>query len=349
MRLRRLFPLAAALLAVGATPASAVTFGPDLSTATPNYPYTCGIAWAYQGCTVQDPMQNDMELVLPDPVKNGNQTGTVTAIHVKAAATAPAQFVVVEWSGKPGEGNPFPSGVMAVSERVTLKPGINDFNTNLPVDFRLASNGFESWSVVSLNILDGTSPIPAQSGGSFAETGLILDGGLPLTQTTADLTGVPHNVSIGGLPPARLLMSGEVTLANKDAGNKTCCAAPLPPAGTTTPGTDTPTITDDTRVIPASVTLPKALRFKGRAADVPVQCVGANACAGTLRIQSRRGKGVTYASHGFSLAAGAKGSVKASLSKAGRRALRRRRAVRAYANTTFADGRVTSTPITLRR
>ena len=347
MRLRRLFPLAAGLLALSATPASAVTFGPDLSTATPNYPYTCGIAWAYQGCTVQDPMQNDMELVLPDPVKNGNQTGTVTAIHIKAAAAAPAQFVVVEWSGKPDEGQPFPSGVMALSERVMLKPGMNDFNTNLPVDRRLAPSGFQSWSVVSLNILDGTSPIPAQSGGSFAETGLLLDNCLPLTQTTADLTSVPHNVAVGGLPPARLLMSGEVTLS-KDQGPKTCCAPPATPTTPTT-GTDQGTITDDTRVVPAAVTLPKTLRFKGRAAAVPVECVGANDCAGTLRIQSRREKGVTYGSRSFSIRAGATGSVKVSVSKAGRRALRRRRALRAYANTTFADGRVTSAPITLRR
>lgn len=85
-----------------------------------------------------------MELVLSDPVVNGNQAGVVTAIHVKSAASAPGQFVVVEWSGRPGEANPFPSGVMAVSQQVTLQPGINNFNTNLPVDRRLASNGFES-------------------------------------------------------------------------------------------------------------------------------------------------------------------------------------------------------------
>ena len=179
---RRLPLLAVALLALSATSAQAVTFGPDLDTATADYPYGCNLVWASQGCTLQDPLAHDMELVLPDPVASGNQTGVVTAIHVKAAAPAPAQFVVVEWSGKPGDGNPFPSGVMAVSQPVTLQPGMNHFNTNLPVDRRLADNGFESWSVVSLTILNGTSPIPAQSGGSFSETGVLLDNGGPLTQ-----------------------------------------------------------------------------------------------------------------------------------------------------------------------
>jgi hypothetical protein len=79
----------------------------------------------------------------------------------RSAATAPAQFVVVEWSGKPGEGQPFPSGVMAVSQTVTLQPGIDNFNTSLPVDRRRAPNGFESWSEVALTILDGSSTTSA--------------------------------------------------------------------------------------------------------------------------------------------------------------------------------------------
>ncbi len=165
--------------------ARAVTFGPDLSHATPNNAYTC-YPWfgGHQGCTVYEPRTTDMELVLPDPVFHGNQTGTVTAIHVLSAAAMPAQFVVVEWSGKPGEGNPFPSGVAAVSQQVMLQPGLNNFNTNLPVDYRLASNGYESWSDVSMTILSGSSPIPAQSGGSFAALGVMTDNYLPITQTT---------------------------------------------------------------------------------------------------------------------------------------------------------------------
>jgi hypothetical protein len=45
------------------------------------------------------------------------------ALPVLAEAEAPAQFIVVEWSGRPGAGEPFPSGVMALSEQVTLHVG----------------------------------------------------------------------------------------------------------------------------------------------------------------------------------------------------------------------------------
>jgi prepilin-type processing-associated H-X9-DG protein len=325
------------LIVVLAVPAEAATFGPDLGGATPNFP-SCGAYGWSQGCTLIDPLADDMELVLPDPVAHGNQTGVVTAIHVKSAATAPAQFVVVEWSGKPGEGQPFPSGVMAVSAPVTLQPGINNFNTNLPVDFRLGSDGFETWSQVSLTILNGTSPVPAQYSGGFAEMGTLSDGWAPLTQTVADLTAVPHNPQVGGLPPARLLMSGEVTITTGQGGN---------PGGNTGPGDDgTPTPATSTLTVPASV------RLKGRTAPLTLQCVGAADCSGTLRIQSRPAtskKPLTYASGAFSIGAGLKSAVKAKLSSAGRKALRRHRSVRAYANVTFADGRVTSAKIALRR
>jgi hypothetical protein len=345
MRVALLCLLSAALLALPAS-AQAATFGPDLSTATPDYPWGCPTGG---GCTVIDPIDTDMELVLPDPVRNGNQTGVVTQMHVKSAATAPAQFVVVEWSGKPGDGQPFPSGVMAVSAPVTLHPGMNHFNTNLPVDFRLAANGFESWSQVSLNILDGSSPIPAQMGGTFAATGFLVDNGAPLTQTTADLTGPSHWLQHGSLmAPARLLIAGDVTITTGQGGGDT--------------GGDTGGDNGTTETLPVpQLTLGSKARLKGRTATLPLECVGAADCAGTVRIQSRPAAGatasaarkkaetVTYASGAFSIGAGLTGSVRAKLSSAGRKAVRHHRALRAYANATFADGSVTSTKITLRR
>ena len=348
MTFRRFVPvLAALLLALSAAPTHAVTFGPDLSSATADYPYSCSLAWAWQGCTLQDPLAHDMQLFLPDPVVHGNQTGVITAIHVKAAASAPAQFIVIEWSGQRNTGNPFPSGVMALSEQVTLQPGINDFNTNLPVDRRLASNGFESWSVVALNILDGTSPIPAQSGGSFATTGIVLDNGAPLTQTTADLTVPPHNVAVGGMPPAKLLMTGELTITTPPAaggatgGTTTATTAPADTAATA-PGGDA--------AKQSTLTLPATARLKRSAATLALQCAGAGDCTGTLRIQSRAtGKRRTYASGTFYVPAGTTASLKLKLSKAGRKAARGHRPLRAYANATFGDGRVTSARITLKR
>ena len=38
---------------------------------------------------------------------------------------------------------------------------MNHFATNLPVDYRWSSSsGFDRWSVIGLNILNGTSPVP---------------------------------------------------------------------------------------------------------------------------------------------------------------------------------------------
>lgn len=343
--MRNLPILIVGMLVLATAPAQAATLGPNLTTATANYPYTCGLAGGAQGCTLQDPLEDDMELVLPDPIVNGNQTAVVTTMHVKSAAIAPAQFVVVEWSGRPGEANPFPSGVMAVSQQVTLQPGINNFNTNLPVDRRLATNGFESWSVVSLNILNGTSPIPAESGGSFATTGFLMDNGLPLTQTVADLTVPPHYVSVGGLPPATLLMSGEVTITTGQGGGGNNNKTPTPPPPTP----------------PApQLKIPAMGQIKGNAVRLPIRCVGSANCVGVLRIQNlpepgatvarktKRPKSITYASGLFSISAGKTLSVTVKLSKDGKRAIRGHHPLRAYANATFSNSHGKSSKITLK-
>lgn len=212
--------IGAATLSFAITSAHAIPFGPDLTTAVPNNPYTCSFPFATSppgiypfGCTTADPAQTSMSFLLPDPVVHGNQTGVVTTLHVLSAATAPAQFIVVAYAGTPAVIEPpFPSAVTAVSEQVMLHPGLNNFNTNLPVEFTLHPNGYETWSIVSLNILDGSSPLPAQLGGEFSTTGLLFDNGRPLTATAVDLTIPPHNVAISGYPPMTLLMSGDMTI-----------------------------------------------------------------------------------------------------------------------------------------
>jgi hypothetical protein len=206
--------LAACCLVCGS--AQAASFGPDLSTATANNPYTCSYPFAYgvrpDGCTAVDLLSTSMSLVLPDPIVNGNQSGLVTAIHVRSAVTEPAQFVVIEYAADPRVADStIVSGVSALSQQVTLKPGINNFNTNLPVDYVLSSSGIERWSAIGLTVPDGY-PIPGQLGGSISETGLVFDNGEPLTSTVADITIPPHSPQISGYQPMRLLMSGDVTI-----------------------------------------------------------------------------------------------------------------------------------------
>jgi hypothetical protein len=331
--------------------AQAATFGPNLETAKADYPYTCAFAGGYEGCTVEDPLVGDMETIMSDPVANGDQTGVVTAIHVKAAAEMQAQFVVVEWSGIPGAGEPFPSGVMAVSEEVTLHEGISDFSTNLPVDRRFLTNGYETWSQLALTILDSGALIPVESGGAFALTGTISDNWLPLTQTVEDLTVPPHETYVGGLPSGTLLMSGEVTITTPKQGEQAQeegTGAPQSAAGTA-----------------PLLAFPKSFGRLGRGrATVPLRCVGPANCAGRITLRNRAPRGATiaskrkrsrkakthiYATGSFSISAGKTSKVTLKLTKAGKAAIGSHRSVRVYVTTTLTGGKDSTRRITLKR
>jgi hypothetical protein len=213
---------------------------------------------------------------------------------------------------------------------------MNEFNTNLPVDFRLVPNGYESWSDVSLSILDGASAIPAQLGGAFATTGLLFDNGFPLTEPTADLTSPPHNVTLSGFPPATLLMSGNVTITTGQP--------------TSTPGqTPTPTHSGP------KLTIAPGGHLSARTATVQLRCSGPLKCAGALRIGNHtpiappKAKVTTYAAGSFSIAAGKVQSLEVKLSSDGRRAVKGHRSLKAYAIATFSNGATATSPITLRR
>lgn len=259
---RHLLPRAMCLLllacvVVALTPHGAAadfSFGPDLNVATADNTATCAIAGATSGCTAFDAQTSSMLRYLPDPIVAGDQTGVVTTIRVRSAATAPAQFVVIEESAHQGvTGSIFPSGILAVSEQVTLRPGLNTFATNLPVDSRFStSTGFSRWSVIGLNILNGTSPVPGWTTAPLingsptlsGETGLLLDCGSvfpcpsllnmspkPFTTALADITVAPHYASLSAFTPMRLLISGDVTVTTPAAGTPT----PTPVTPTPTP------------------------------------------------------------------------------------------------------------------
>jgi hypothetical protein len=344
--------LAAAAVLAQAASAGAGTFGPNLEASTDNYTVRCsetGIGGG-EGCTAEDVLIGDTETLLPEPISNGDQEGVITTIHVKSAVEEPAMFVIVEWSGRPGANEPFPSGVKAISEHIVLHPGINNFNTNLPVDRRFASNGYESWSQLAITILSGSGYIPAESGGAFAYTGTIWDNNRPLTQTVADLTAPPHSPAIGGLPPATLLISGEITKTKKANPEPKPEPGPKPEPKPTPP----------TPLVP-QLTIPAFARVKGRSAALPVSCVGAASCVGRLTFQNlvapgatiassgKKAKSITYGTASFSIAAGRTESVVVKLSKAGKAALKRRKSLPVWVNATLAGGNARSWRITLRR
>jgi hypothetical protein len=335
-----------------ATPAGATTFGPALEASTDNYPVRCGEVGGLEGCTAEDVLIGDTETLLPEPITNGDQEGVITTVHVKSAVEEPAMFVIVEWSGRPGAGESFPSGVKAISEPVVLHPGISNFNTNLPVDRRFASNGFESWSQLAITILSGNGYIPAESGGSFAYTGTIWDSGRALTQTVEDLTVFPHGATVGGLPPATLLISGEITNTTKPNTE----AAPEP-----TPGPQPEPKPVPPQAPVPELTIPAFARVKGNRATLPLKCVGAANCVGRLILQNviapsatvasrrKKPKTITYGKASFSISAGRTRSVVVKLSKAGRIALKRHRSLTVWVNANLTGSQPKSWKLTLRR
>jgi hypothetical protein len=354
----------AAGLVLSAVPAEAATFGPDLEASTANYPYRCsetGLGGS-QGCTMEDVLIGDTATLLPEPITNGDQTGVITTVHVKSATEASAMFVIVEWSGKPGAGEPFPSGVMAISEQVVLHPGINNFNTNLPVDRRFSSNGFESWSQLALTLLNGSSVIPAESGGPYSYTGTIWDNGQPLTHTVEDLTVPPHRGEVGGLPPATLLISGEITSTTNHPQPTKKEETPVKKEEKPNPPPPPPP------PVP-QLTVPGLGRITANNATLPIKCVGPANCLGTLLLQnllspgatlakhsksskhskSKKQRTMTYATGSFSISAGNTMSVVMKLTKAGRMAIKGHRSVKVYVNATITGGHPTSWKVTLRR
>jgi hypothetical protein len=315
--------------------ARAVSFGPNLSgmSADPSPPICYWLGGVYGGCTLYDPTTTFMLTKLPDPIMHGDQTGVVTAMHVVAATTEPAQFVVIEFASKVDNPQPFPSGVSAVSQPVTLHPGLNNFNTNLPVDARLTKDGYEVWSAVAISILASNAPAPIASTPSpFANIGILVDNYGPITTTSADLTVPPHNPNIGGLP-GTLLVSGDLTVTTPQPQPQPQ-PQPLP-----------------------KVTLPATATVRRNTATLRLRCAAA-ACKGTVRIRNRstaatatgaRAKLMTYATGSFSLRAGATASVATRLSADGRRALKHRQSLKAFAVVTLSTRRTVSAPVTLRK
>ncbi len=329
--------LVALLLALVPMTARAIPFGPDLSgmRADPSPPICYWLGGIYGGCTLYDPTTTFMLTKLPDPIARGDQKGVVTVMHVVAATTEPAQFVVIEFASKVDDPHPFPNGVSAVSQPVTLHPGLNNFNTNLPVDARLTKDGYEVWSAVAISILATGAPAPiASTPSAFANIGVLVDNYGPITTTTSDLTVPPHNPSIGGWP-GTLLLSGDVTVTTPQPQPQ---PQPQPHPG----------------AVP-KLTLPTTATVRRDTAAIRLRCTAA-ACKGTVRIRNRsasgagaRGKLITYATGSFSLRAGATGSVAARLSADGRRVLKHRRSLKAYAVVTLSTRRTVSAQVTLRK
>lgn len=344
---RAMWPVLLASVALALTPpvaAADFSFGPDLNVATADNTATCAIAGATSGCTAFDAQTSSMFRYLPDPIVAGDQTGVVTAIRVRSAATAPAQFVVIEESAHQGvTGSIFPSGILAVSEQVTLRPGLNTFATNLPVDSRFSTaTGFSRWSVIGLNILNGTSPVPGWTTAPpingaptlSGETGLLLDCGSvfpcpslmnmspkPFTTAVADITVAPHYASLSAFTPMRLLISGDVTVTTPAAGTP----------GTPAPVTPTPTpvVVDPAAGVALQVKdkvrLGRAFTV-GRAKNPPTAATRQTLTA--RRAGAASAKTVVIARGTTQIASGRSAAMQAKLTRSGAKLLRAHRTLK---------------------
>lgn len=344
---REIWLVLVACVALALAPAAAnadFSFGPDLNAAAADNTATCAIAGATSGCTAFDAQTSSMFRYLPDPIVSGDQTGVVTAIRVRSAATAPAQFVVIEESAHQGvTGSIFPSGILAVSEQVTLHSGLNTFATNLPVDSRFStSSGFSRWSVIGLNILNGTSPVPGWTTAPpvngaptlSGETGLLLDCGSvfpcpsllnmspkPFTTAVADITVAPHYATLSAFTPMRLLISGDVTVTTPAA------AAPGAPAPVTP--TPTPVVVDPgagvALQVKDKVRLGRAFTV-GRAKNPPTAATRQTLTARRPRAASA--KTVVIARGTTKIASGRSAAMQVRLTRSGAKLVRAHRTVK---------------------
>lgn len=308
-----------AALAVAATPAGAVTFGADLGAhpANDNPLSTCAQSppgyflpqgssscmWSFQGIGAGAPT-----LVAP-------ANGVVSRVRVKVGATTgPMRVNVIRYLfQQTGDvAHPSSAGPFLEAYGPQFTPTANttaSVPANLPmrVDPTPAPTDLQTIQVIDALALEvGSSTVP-----------------VPVYQDNASLTyPIYPGPTAQGVPAP----SPNALPSYTSFGYGVLLSADLDPTRPT-------------------VTLPKTtVPVTGGAAGVPLRCVGAD-CAGTLTLQRRAGGGrataartVSYGSAAFALRAGATGTVRVTLNRAGRALLKTRRSATVTARVTFTKG-----------
>jgi hypothetical protein len=330
--------LVAALLALPAS-AGAVTFGANLEQRNANSTATCGYPPYYPGfypwgssCTffstaTPTAQASETQVVpLPDPAAHGNQSGTITAVRIKTGPyqAGPAKLTVLRAHRAFNGGEAACCVGQAESAQFTLTPNsIVNVATNLPVESRYdAAQHIYTYDILALSVLDATTPIPGEFSGD--PNGYCSTGYFPYVQTGQERFFGDYNIC-GFL----VLMQADMTIN----GGGVPPPPPPPPA--------TPTLRFPTA----------QARVVGRTARIPLHCAGDVICEGILRLQTagarqptaartRTAKKVaTYATGRFKISPRSSKTVKARLSKRGRKLVRSRKTVRVYANATLTAGK----------
>jgi hypothetical protein len=276
--------------------------------------------------------------------------GTLTAASVKVGpVTAPMQVVVMQAYRGAVTGcctgvrysqvfTPAPNGVTTVPLNLaTTTSVVGDPQVDPTAVF----------DVVGLSVLAPNVPIPAHDTGNH------------------DPGNFDNNSTYGCYPALRAPDQQCVPMTNGIASNGFVVLARFDwvPSGTAPPPTP-PGPAQPPGVVgaPALEVARRSLPARRRAARVPIACGALTPCAGRLLLQSAAPEGAaaagtaraagrprTFARGRFDIAAGESERVRAKLSRAGRRALRRRRTKRVWVNVRMDGAAVTLGRAKLKR
>jgi hypothetical protein len=369
--MRRALLLFPALIALALpTPASAVTFGSNLSAHQSNSTVTCGDFNIFQyagrvGCSAytsgnaSNPGDTSATHVIPfpDPRVKGNQSGTITQVTFKPAPGAPAgpaRLSVVEYIRDANSTqNPGLAQDIADSATFTMAPGADGLvhvATNLPArSLYNANDNSYRFDALVVSMLDNTTPIPADLNSQFLSAWISPYVDIPSTQgeLTVPLPADRRGTGCCGFGPnpfyasgawytlGEVLMQAELTINSAGGGGNTLKPPPT---------------------VPRPLTFGRG-RVAGNTAILPLACALDTTCAGLLQLvrQSRasakkkgRKKPVVYGRARFSVPAHKTKRVKVKLTKAGKKLLRRSKSARMLARATVGS-QVATAAVTIRR
>lgn len=340
---------AAALAVVPAGAGAATSFGANLNrpanaafdcSTVPAFGFSTGVdtcTWWSTG-TVSGNVSES--LVVP------SGGGVVTRVRVKVGPiTGPMQVLAIRSIRNPNS-LAFPGCCFYVGESHVFTPaanGVTAVDVNIPVRNEIdRATGLANYDTLALSVLEPGVPLPVHETGDFSmgpSSGALY----PHMQTGQE------RADVAGLTGYQLLINADLEPAPAPGP---ALAPPVAP----------PTIPEVVVVgNPVALRVPTG-RLHRAAVEVSLVCRLTTVCDGVLRLHDRRtpaaraaktGGARTYASVRFSIAAGKSDTVRARLSKLGKRVLgrRRNRGRKLWATATLGSGaskQVVNLPLKLR-
>lgn len=324
MLIRRSAVVVAVLVAAftfGVAQAGAIPIGSDL-TRTPNVGYGCEtvpgnnafaqrilLPSGVQNCTYLATTLNLAEA--PQGLKPG---GILTSVSVRTGpTTGPMQATILRatrsllgfqccyYAGASQTFTPNPNTVTRVPVRLPMR---NDFDT---------PNATETVDYLALTVLAPNVPIPMVDLGGGSTPGAIA-----FYPFVAPGDVRVDGAGLGGLIP---LIAGDF--------QPTCGAAAASARRVRSAAT---------KCLAAMTLASNLARLRSGRARLPLRCNSPTACVGSVKLQTKRGKGSTLASARVNIAAAGTRTLKPKLTKKGKRLMKGKRSRKVWLNVVIADG-----------